>query len=105
MIRSNWLRATLAAVLSVAVFSAHAYLDVLEGAAEVSSLELKTSAQQTVYARACDECQMLTLSVGPQTMFYDGKRRVTLADVAQQQRGATVFFDPQTYKVMRIRFW
>lgn len=84
---------------------ASAYLDVVEGAAEVDALTLKTSAQQTVYAAVCDDCRTLTLSINAQTEFYDGTRRVALANVAQIPRGATVFFDPRTYKVTRVQFW
>lgn len=85
--------------------SASAFLDVVEGAAEVDVLTLKTSAQQTVYASVCDDCRTLTLSINAQTAFYNGGQRVALSSVAQVPRGATVFFDPRTYKVTRVQFW
>ena len=94
-----------ALLLALASPAAHGFLEVLEGAAEVSDLRLKTSTQQSVYARECDSCPMLTLSVDAQTAIYAGNKRVSLASVAQQTRGATVFFHPRTYKVTRIKFW
>ena len=104
--RSRAVLGTLTAlVCALAMPAAHAFLEVLEGAAEVSELRLKTSTQQSVYARECDGCPMLTLSVDAQTAIYAGNTRVTLASVAQQTRGATVFFHPRTYKVTRIKFW
>ncbi len=85
--------------------AAHARLDVMEGAAEVDALTLKASARQTVYAARCDSCPPLTLSINAQTQFFAGGRRVALSAVAQRELGATVFFDPGTYKVTRVLFW
>lgn len=94
-----------ALMLSLGSPSALAYLEIVEGAAEVDALTLKTTSQQTVYASLCDQCRTLTLSISAQTEFYDGTRRVALANVAQRARGATVFFDPRTFKVTRVQFW
>ncbi|MFK7886836.1 MAG: hypothetical protein AB8G16_08220 [Gammaproteobacteria bacterium] len=79
--------------------------EVLERAAEVSELTLKANAAQTVYAKRCDECPTLALSVGPETQYYNGNRAITLSRVAGQTHNATVFFNAQTRRVTRILFW
>lgn len=99
-------RAAVAALfLTLASVPAFGFLDIVEGAAEVSALNLKTTEQQTVYASVCDSCPTLTLSIGAQTQFFEGRTRVNLERVAQRSGGATVFFDPRTYKVTRVQFW
>lgn len=97
-------------VLSIALAqSAHAQklevFEVLEGAAEVSALTLKSTVAQTVYAQRCDECPTLALSVGPETQYFNGNAPTVLSRVAGQTRNATVFFNPQSRRVTRIMFW
>ncbi|MEM6640266.1 MAG: hypothetical protein AAF610_10220 [Pseudomonadota bacterium] len=99
-------QAAAAGVLMLGLGSpAGATLNNLEGAAEVSRLTLKATTQQTVYARECDQCPLLTLSIDAQTQYLDGRRATNLARVAGRTRGATVFFHPKTFKVTRVAFW
>lgn len=82
------------------------HFEVLEHAAEVMELELSASKDQLVYARRCDQCPTLALSIDPRTAIYDGRKRIAIGSAAAfDKRGGTLFFDPETRRVTRIVFW
>ena len=78
----------------------------LESGAEMNKLTLSASNEQLIYARVCDVCDLQALSIDGSTRVYDGRQRIDLATAAGfTDRGATVFFDPETRRVTRIVFW
>ncbi len=80
----------------------------LEEAAEVESLELRldSSGSGTVYARACDYCDLLALRVNSRTEVRRGRALISLEEAGRvRDTGATVLFDPATLQVTRIIFW
>ena len=105
---SHWVRRfTLTALLACApvALGNTSVFRIIEGAAEVEALTLKSAATQTVYARECDSCALLALSVTSQTQYFQGNARITLATASAQNHGATVFFDPEARTVSRIVYW
>ncbi len=80
--------------------------EIVEHAAEVMELELTADTRQLIYARRCDECPTVALSLDPQTRVFDGRRLISLGmATAFQKRGGTIFFDPATRKITRIVYW
>lgn len=80
--------------------------EVVEHAAEVMQLELSADARQLVYARRCDHCPTLALSIDAKTRVYDGSLPISLDRAAGfAKRGGTLYFDPATRQVTRIVFW
>lgn len=80
----------------------------LEGAAEVSSLKLSLDAagNGVVYARECDQCPVQQLSIKPSTRFYVDDSQLHVGQLADfDGKGATVLFDPVTKIVTRIVYW
>ncbi|MEL7449661.1 MAG: hypothetical protein AAFN78_10655 [Pseudomonadota bacterium] len=80
----------------------------LEEAAEVSDLSLSILSNNTatVYARICDQCELLSLQVSERTEIRRGAQRMTLQEAAGIiKAGATVLFDPKTLEVTRILYW
>ncbi len=80
-------------------------MKILEHAAESPYLDLAltTSDSGTVRTRRCDHCPMLTLRVDGNTVVRQGGTRLSLSDAElNRDRGATVFFDPETLIVTRI---
>lgn len=105
---SHWVRRVALSVLFVCAPIAlgdTSVFRVVEGAAEVETLTLKSAAAQIVYARECDSCALLALSVTPQTQYFQGNTRITLAAASARTNGATVFFDPEARTVSRIKYW
>lgn len=81
------------------------YMKILEHAAESQVLDLSLTSQTsgTIRARRCDYCEELTLLVDADTQVLQGGQRLTLADAERNRdRGATVFYDPETLVVTRI---
>ena len=80
----------------------------VEEAAEVSRLELQPGAGDgtRIYARICDQCQLLNLRISENTRVFRRKTPITLRDATQLRGiGATVLFDPQSKDITRIIFW
>lgn len=81
-------------------------LEIVEEAAEVRELDLRLSSADRgrIVARLCDYCELLSLEVDARTRVLLDGATVSL-EVAKQNRarGATVFFDPKTMRVLRIR--
>ncbi len=100
-------RLALTALLACAPFALgdSSVFRVIEGAAEVDTLTLKSAVTQLVYARECDSCALLALSVTAQTQYFQGNSRIALATAVATPRGATVFFDPEARTVTRIVYW
>lgn len=78
----------------------------LEHGAEIEILDLSRADSGLIYARLCDYCEVLALSLGPQTQFFLGTKPLSSSDVARlRNRGATVFFDAETKKITRVVYW
>lgn len=79
----------------------------VEEAAEVTRLQLQWQGNENavVYARVCDHCELLRLSVDADTIVERDGTRLSLDDARSQRGGATVVFIPQTRRVTRIAFW
>ncbi len=80
----------------------------IEEAAEVSRLELQPGAGDGtyIYARVCDQCEMLSLRIGDDTEVFRRRSPITMASATRLRGiGATVLFDPKTNDVTRIIFW
>lgn len=81
-------------------------LEVKERAAEVSTLVLTGNARQVLYLRECDQCAPVSVSLTPQTLYYDHRTPVDAATAGRfGDRSATVFYDDETRTVTRIVFW
>ena len=80
----------------------------IEEAAEVTNLQLRLdgSERSLIYARICDECELLTLRADSKTLIKRGQTRLSLEQAAGlRDKGATVLFNPTNFKVTRIIFW
>ncbi len=80
----------------------------IEEAAEVSRLELQLDSPTAgrIYARICDNCELLTLRADSNTRIERGRARLSLDQAAGLRgKGATVLFNPNTLKITRILFW
>jgi len=82
------------------------HFEILEHAAEVMTLDLEASEQQLLYAKRCDQCETVAVSIDKDTRVFDGRRPITMGQAAGfESRGATIFFDPKTRRVSRIVYW
>lgn len=89
-----------------AALAASTYFELIEHAAEVEQLRLSDGPGQLLYARRCDECPTLALSLNSESRVFDGNRPISLtAAAALRNRGGTVMFDPATRLITRIVFW
>ena len=80
----------------------------LEEAAEVSRLEMRLDGANAgrIYARMCDDCELLTLRANNETRITRGRELLSLDQAAAlKNKGATVLFDPSTRQITRILFW
>ena len=79
----------------------------LEEAAEVENLKIRLNGSVgNIYARICDECEMLTLRANNDTRIQRGRSIIDLQQAAElKNKGATVLFNPSTLRVTRIIFW
>ena len=80
----------------------------VEEAAEITSLQLRLDSPGTsrIFARICDNCELLTLRANSKTLIQRGQSRLSLDQAAKlKDKGATVLFNPTTLQVTRIIFW
>ena len=80
----------------------------IEEAAEVTRLKIRLDGPSTsrIYARICDNCELLTLRADSNTQILRGRTRLSLDQAASiKDKGATVLFNPTTLQVTRIIFW
>lgn len=98
--------AMVAALTALASHAGPQVFEILELAAETSSLRLNGSNDQLLYVKDCDHCATVAVSVNAKTAFFDDKQPVNAATAARiRGRDATVFYHPQTREVTRIIFW
>lgn len=97
------------AILAMLGAAAHAdTLINLEEAAEVQDLRINRDgpASGHVYARICDQCELLRLRIDSDSRIQRARQPLALDDAALLRgKGATVLFDPVTQKVTRILYW
>ncbi|MBT8135969.1 MAG: hypothetical protein KJO54_03040 [Gammaproteobacteria bacterium] len=99
---------TLFLSLSLSATAAAGTLINLEEAAEVMALSLQLNGKSSarVYARICDDCELLALQADASTRIERGRSLLSLEQAAQlKDRGATVLFDPATLRITRILYW
>ena len=80
----------------------------VEEAAEITRLQLRLDGSQSsrIYARICDNCELLTLRANSNTLIERGRTQLSLKQAASlKDKGATVLFNPATLQVTRIIFW
>lgn len=79
----------------------------VEEAAEVSQLQIQQQSADSgvIYARICDYCERLRLTVDAQTQITRRGARLTLEQARAVNAGATVMFEPRSGRVTRISFW
>ncbi len=80
----------------------------LEYAAETESLDIfvVNDSNARINARRCDYCELLTLTVTPQSVILMQGTRMSVRDAERLRNdGATVLFDPETLEVTRILLW
>jgi len=80
----------------------------IEEAAEVSALvmHLDSPAAGRIFARVCDDCELLTLRANSKTRIKRGQKFLSLDQAAAlKAKGATVLFNPSTLRITRIIFW
>lgn len=80
----------------------------LEEAAEVTQLQIRIdgSGGSRIYARICDNCELLALRADSSTRIERARQRISLQQAADlKNKGATVLFDPATLRVTRIIYW
>ena len=100
--------ALLVLAVPVAAQAVNPPIVLVEEAAEVMRLELQPGAGEgtRIYARICDQCEMLNLRISENTTVFRRKTPITLRDATQLRGiGATVLFDPDTKDITRIIFW
>ena len=96
-----------ALAISVTDLAAETLINI-EEAAEMTSFKLQLDGKTSgrVYARVCDECELLTLRADNATRIERGRARISLEQAsAIDEKGATVLFDPSSLRITRIIFW
>lgn len=102
----NLIYSSLAFLICLPALAERQIYEHMEDGAEVAKLRLDGSGRQLLYARLCDNCELLSLSVDTRTIYFDGKRPINATTAAKfVDRGATVFFNPKTRLVTRIVYW
>lgn len=106
---AQWLIASLLVLAALLIAGqASATLEHVEYAAEAESLDIFVvdDANGRINARRCDFCELLTLTVTPNTRILLDGRPVGVLDAERYRNdGATVLFDPETREVTRILLW
>lgn len=99
---------TLLALAVLATGAQAATLINLEEAAEVQELRINklSAASGYVYARICDQCELLRLQIDASSRIQRNRQPLDLEQAfALRGKGATVLFDPATRTVTRILYW
>lgn len=108
MKKTTFFTALCATVLVTTMAAEASIVQQVEEGAEVARLDLRLNGagEGQIYARVCDQCEMLTLTVNAKTLAFVRKRPVSLAEAERRRgEGATVLFDPKSRIVTRIVFW